>query len=76
MPLGSLGKTLLALGAAIAAVGGLLILADRFPGLRIGRLPGDISVERDGFRLYFPLATSIVISVVLSLLLWLFGRKG
>ena len=76
MPLGSLGKTLLALGAAIAAVGGLLVLADRFPGLRIGRLPGDISVERDGFRLYFPLATSIVISVVLSLLLWLFGRKG
>jgi hypothetical protein len=76
MPLGSLGKTLLALGAAIAAVGGLLVLADRFPGLRIGRLPGDISVERDGFRIYFPLATSIVISVVLSLLLWLFGRKG
>ena len=76
MPLGSLGKTLLVLGAAIAALGGLLVLADRFPGLRIGRLPGDISVERDGFRLYFPLATSIVISVVLSLLLWLFGRKG
>ena len=76
MPLGSLGKTLLVLGAAIAALGGLLVLADRFPGLRIGRLPGDISVERDGLRLYFPLATSIVISVVLSLLLWLFGRKG
>jgi hypothetical protein len=76
VPLGSLGKTLLVLGAAIAAVGGLLVLADRFPGLRIGKLPGDISVERDGFRLYFPLATSIVISVVLSLLLWLFGRKG
>ena len=76
MPLGSLGKTLLVLGAAIAAVGGLLVLADRFPGLRIGKLPGDISVERDGFRLYFPLATSIAISVVLSLLLWLFGRKG
>jgi hypothetical protein len=76
MPLGSLGKTLLVLGAAIAALGGLLVLADRFPGLRIGRLPGDISVERDGFRLYFPLATSIAISVVLSLLLWLFGRKG
>ena len=76
MPLGSLGKTLLVLGAAIAAIGGLLVLADRFPGLRIGKLPGDISVERDGFRLYFPLATSIAISVVLSLLLWLFGRKG
>jgi hypothetical protein len=76
VPLGSLGKTLLVVGVAIAAVGGVLLLADRFPGLRIGRLPGDLSVERDGFRLYFPLATSLAISVVLSLLLWLFTRKG
>jgi hypothetical protein len=74
--LGSLGKTLLVLGVAIAAVGGLLWLADRFPALRIGRLPGDLSVERPGFRLYFPLATSIAISAILSLLLWLFGRRG
>jgi hypothetical protein len=76
VPLGSLGKTLLVLGVTIAAVGGLLVLADRFPGLRIGRLPGDLSVERDGFRLYFPLATSLAISVIVSLLLWLFARKG
>jgi hypothetical protein len=76
VPAGSLGKTLLVLGAAIAAVGGLLLLAERFPGLRIGRLPGDVTVERDGFRLYFPLATSIVVSVILSLLFWLFGRRG
>ncbi len=76
MPLGSLGRTLVVLGAVIAAIGGLLLLADRFPGLRIGRLPGDLSIERDGLRLYVPLATSIVVSVVLSLVFWLLGRKG
>jgi len=76
VPVGSLGRTLLVLGAVLAAIGGLLVLAERFPGLRIGRLPGDISVERDGFRLYVPLATSLLLSVVLSVLFWLFGRKG
>jgi hypothetical protein len=40
----------------------------------LGRLPGDITIERDNFRLYIPLATSLLISVVLSLVLWLIGR--
>jgi hypothetical protein len=74
-PLGSLGKTLVVLGLAVAAVGALLILAERFPGLRVGRLPGDISVERPGFRFYFPLGTSLLVSAVLSLLFWLLGRR-
>ncbi len=63
-------------GAVIAIAGVLLILAERFPGLRLGRLPGDLSVERDGFRLYLPLGTSVVLSIVLTLLLWLLGRRG
>jgi Protein of unknown function (DUF2905) len=42
--------------------------------LGLGRLPGDIVMERDGFRLYFPLTTSILISVVLSLILWFLNR--
>jgi hypothetical protein len=67
---------LLVAGAALAAVGLALIVADRFPGLRIGRLPGDIAVERDRFRFYFPLGTSIVLSIVLTLLFWAFGRRG
>jgi hypothetical protein len=54
----------------------LLILSQKVPGLRIGRLPGDLSVERDGFRLYVPLGTSILVSIVLSVLLWLFARRG
>jgi hypothetical protein len=73
--LGTLGRMLLAAGAIVAAVGVLLLVAERFPGLRIGRLPGDIAVERERWRFYFPLGTSILISVVLTLLLWLFGRR-
>ena len=42
--------------------------------LGLGRLPGDIVIERDNFRLYLPIATSILISVVLSLILWLLNR--
>ncbi len=72
--LGALGKGLVVIGLCIAALGVVLFVADRFPGLRIGRLPGDISVERDGFRFYFPLGTSIVISLLLSAALWLVSR--
>jgi hypothetical protein len=42
--------------------------------LGLGRLPGDIRIERDGFTLYLPITTSIVVSLVLSLLLWLFRK--
>lgn len=73
---GSLGRMLLSLGAVIALVGLLLVVAEKFPGLRVGRLPGDISVQRERWSFYFPLGTSILVSVVLSFLLWLFGRRG
>jgi Protein of unknown function (DUF2905) len=74
--LGSLGRMLLAVGAVVALLGVLLILAEKFPGLRIGRLPGDVAIERERWRLYFPLGTSILLSVVVSLVLWLLGRRG
>ncbi len=74
--LGSLGRLLVVAGLALALLGGLFLLAERFPGLRLGRLPGDLRVERGNFRLYFPLATSILVSVLLSLVLWLLGRRG
>jgi hypothetical protein len=73
--LAALGKLLLGLAAILAVIGVLLVVADRFPGLRIGRLPGDISVEREKFRFYFPLGTSILLSVVLTLVLWLLARR-
>jgi hypothetical protein len=73
--LGALGKGLLVIGLIMAAVGLLLLVADRFPWLRLGRLPGDVSIERPGFRLYFPLGTSILLSILLSLVLWLVSRR-
>jgi hypothetical protein len=72
---GSLGRALLGLGVLLAVVGLLLMVAERFPGLRIGKLPGDLSVERGNFRFYFPLGTSVLLSLVLTLLFWLFGRR-
>lgn len=72
----SLGKLLLVAGLVLAALGALFLVAERFPGLRIGRLPGDLSIERGNFKLYFPLATSILLSIVVSALLWLFSRRG
>lgn len=69
------GRVLLLLGLFVAAIGAALLLAERLPWLRLGRLPGDLRLERGNFRFYFPLATSILLSVVLSLLFWLFGRR-
>lgn len=71
-----LGKLLLGMAAILAVLGALLLVADRFPGLRLGRLPGDVSIARGNFRFYFPLGTSILLSIVLSLVMWLFGRRG
>ena len=73
--LGSLGRMLLGVAAILALVGLALVVADRFPWLRVGRLPGDIRIERGNFSFYFPLATSIVMSVVLTVVLWLLGRR-
>jgi hypothetical protein len=72
--LGAAGRVLVAVGALVALVGVLLVLADRFPGLRLGRLPGDVAIERQNFRFYFPLGTSILLSIVLTLVLWLLRR--
>ena len=68
-----LGKLLLVLGGMIILVGGVLLLAGRF-NVPLGRLPGDIVYRGKNTVFYFPLTTCIVITVVLSLLFWLFGR--
>ena len=60
------------LGGVLLVLGALLSFTGRLPW--VGRLPGDVSIERENFRFYFPLATSIVISIILSLLAWLIRR--
>lgn len=80
---GSLGKLFIGIGSIIAVLGVLLLVADRMAGISnvlgwFGKLPGDISIKRDNFSLYFPLGTSILLSVILSLvfylLAWIFRR--
>lgn len=68
-----LGKALLLLGGIIVVVGAALLLAGKL-NLPLGRLPGDIVYRGKNSVFYFPIVTCILISVVLSLVLWLFGR--
>jgi hypothetical protein len=68
-----LGKLLLVLGGVIIVVGAVLLLAGRF-NLPLGRLPGDVTYRGKNTVVYFPLATSIIVSIVLSLILWLVNR--
>lgn len=70
-----LGKSLVVLGLVVAGLGFVLWGASSVPILnRLGRLPGDIYVRRGNFTVYFPLATAIIVSVVLSILLALMRR--
>lgn len=72
----SLGRVLVSLGLALVVVGGLLwALGALGIKLPLGRLPGDIHVERDGWSFHLPLATSLLLSLVLSLLLSLLWRR-
>jgi hypothetical protein len=67
------GKMLLGLGLLLVVIGAAILLASRI-GLPLGRLPGDISYKDKNVSFYFPLGTSILISVVLSALLYLLSR--
>lgn len=68
-----LGKIIIAFGLLIVLAGVVLVLAGRVPW--IGRLPGDIHIQRGNFTFYFPLATSLLLSIVLTLILYLVGRR-
>lgn len=68
-----LGKTLIIIGLVIIAAGIIVTIAPRVPFL--GRLPGDIYYKKDNFVFYFPVATSILISVIASLVLYFLTRR-
>ena len=69
---GGLGKMLILLGVFIILIGVLLVIGEKIPW--IGRLPGDILIRKKNFTFYFPLATSILISIILTLLFTLFRK--
>jgi hypothetical protein len=67
------GKILIITGAVIVVIGAILMLSGRLPW--IGRLPGDIMVQKKNFTFYFPIATCILLSIIISIIFWLIGRK-
>ncbi len=73
-PLTELGRWLLLMGVVLVVLGGLLLLLGRLPQLPFGRLPGDFSWEKGNFRIYFPLGTMLLLSLVLTILLNLLLR--
>ncbi len=68
----ALGKMLILLGVFIILIGLFLLLGDRIPW--IGKLPGDIIIRKEKFSFYFPITTSIIISVLLTLFFWIFRK--
>lgn len=72
-PFRDLGRLLLILGAVIAVVGAFLYFGARLP-FRLGRLPGDVVHRGEHSTVYFPIVTCLVISIVLSAVLWLFSH--
>lgn len=68
-----IGKFLIITGIIIAALGGLFLLSGKLPWL--GKLPGDIIIQRKNFTFYFPLATSILLSIIITFIFWLLGRR-
>jgi hypothetical protein len=70
--MGDFGKILMLFGAAAFVFGALLVLGGKIPWF--GRLPGDIVIERGPVMFYFPIVTCAIISIVVSVLLWVFRR--
>lgn len=68
-----IGKLLIIAGIVLALIGGLIMLSGRLPW--IGRLPGDIVIQKKNFSFYFPITTSILLSLVISLIIWFIGRR-
>jgi len=69
-----MGRTLIAIGIALVVLGVLMTFGEKLP-IRLGRLPGDITIRGKNTTFYFPLVTSLLLSVLLSLVMWLIGRR-
>lgn len=76
MTIGELGKLLVFAGIFIAVVGLALMLAGKTSIAWLGHLPGDLTFRRKNIIFYFPLATSLLVSVILSFIIWLINRKS
>ncbi|MCF6147121.1 MAG: DUF2905 domain-containing protein [Candidatus Kuenenia sp.] len=70
---GSFGKILIAIGVIMIIIGVLFLFGNKIPFL--GRLPGDVAIQKKNFSFYFPITTCIIISIILSLIMWLLSKK-
>jgi hypothetical protein len=67
------GKLFIFIGLLLVVIGFVFIIGNKIP--YIGKLPGDIVIERRNFNFYFPVTTCIIVSIILSLIFWLLGKK-
>jgi cell division protein FtsW (lipid II flippase) len=73
MDINYIGKSLIVFGFIIIGIGLLLVFSNKIPLL--GRLPGDICIQKKNFTFYFPVVTSVLLSIILSFVLWIFSRR-
>ena len=73
MMAGDIGKIIIFIGLLLVAIGLVCMVGNKLPF--IGKLPGDIAIERKSYNFYFPVTTCIVISIVLSFIFWLFNKR-
>ena len=69
-----MGRALILIGLVLVALGVVVTLGERLP-IKLGRLPGDIAIRWKNGAFYFPVVTCLIVSVVLTLLMWLWGRR-
>ena len=71
--LSAFGRILIIIGIILIVVGGLFLFGSKIPF--IGRLPGDIAIQKKNFSFYFPVTTSIIISIIISFIMWLLSKR-
>jgi len=74
MPVPPLGRLLIIAGVVLIVLGLIVSFHSFFSFLRLGRLPGDLSIKRENFSFYFPITTCVLLSIILSLILYLFRK--
>lgn len=71
--MGELGKAIITIGIVLVIVGVIITMAGKVPG--IGKLPGDIFIKKENFSFYFPLTTCILLSIIISVIMYWIGKK-
>jgi len=71
--MGDLGKSIIAVGIILVIIGIIITMAGKIPG--VGKLPGDIFIKKENFSFYFPLTTCILLSIMLSVIMYWIGKK-